>query len=84
TSQMKHVVKLIQDEGVKRKAAGKSGIDMFPYKFIAIDTLDAVEDMAEISATNNYKESVIGKNFKGKSVLELPNGGGYYYLRQEV
>ncbi len=83
-AQIMHIPKLIQEEGAKRVTAGKKGMDVFPYKFIAIDTLDAVEDMAEVSATAKYKESTIGKTYKGKSVLELPNGGGYYYLRNEV
>jgi hypothetical protein len=79
-----YVAKLIDKEGVERTKAGKKGMDVFPYKFVAIDTLDAIEDYAEPWATKNYKESTIGKSFQGKSVLELPNGGGYYYLRNAV
>lgn len=71
-------------EGEKRAAAGKKGNDLFPYQYIAIDTLDKLEEFAEISATDKYKKSTIGKTFGGKSVLELPNGGGYYYLRNEL
>lgn len=56
----------------------------FPYKWIAIDTLDKLEEYCEVSATRKYKESTIGKSFTGNSVLELPNGAGYYYLRNEV
>jgi len=81
-AQVKYVPTLITQAGEKLK--GKQGLEQFPYTFLAIDTLDAVEDMAEISATEVYKNSTIGKTFKGKSVLELPQGGGYYYLRQEV
>lgn len=83
-SQAKYVSSLIDEMGAKRIAAGNKGLDAFPYQFIAIDTIDAIEDMAEISATEKYKASTIGKTFKEKSVLELPNGGGYYYLRNEV
>jgi hypothetical protein len=83
-AQIMYVPKLVKDEGAKRKSEGKIGMDLFPYQFIALDTLDAIEDMAEISATDKYKLSTIGKTFKGNSVLELPNGGGYYYLRQEL
>lgn len=55
-----------------------------PYKYIAVDTIDKVEDFCETVATINYKNSTIGKTFDGKSVLDLPNGGGYYHLRNEV
>lgn len=55
-----------------------------PYTFICLDTIDKIEEMCEISATRKYKDSVIGKSFEGKSVLELPKGGGYYHLRNEV
>lgn len=56
----------------------------FPYRRIAIDTLDRFEDMCEKSATIKYKDSILGKNFEGDSVLELPKGAGYYHLRNEV
>lgn len=69
----------------------KEGIKVpkFPYRFIAVDTLDELESMCEISATKKFFESTIGKGVKQKnpdmkSVLELPNGGGYYHLRNEV
>lgn len=62
-----------------------------PYDFVAVDTIDNLEIWAEREATRLYKASPIGKNF-GKdsagrdipscSVLDLPNGGGYMYLRQ--
>jgi len=83
-AQVMYVPTLITSEGIKRTATGKKGMEAFPYQFVAIDTLDAVEDMAEISETVKYKEGTMGKNFKGRSVLELPNGGGYYYLREGV
>lgn len=78
------VRKAILDEGTKRKSAGKSGMELFPYKYLALDTLDKIEEFAEVTATAKYKTSTIGKTFQGRSVLELPNGGGYYYLRNEM
>lgn len=52
-----------------------------PYDFVAVDTIDNIEQWSEQEATKLYKQSPIGKNFNGKSVLELPNGGGYMFLR---
>lgn len=63
---------------------GKQNGGKFPFNYIALDTIDKLEDFAEISATRKYKQSVIGKTFQGNSILELPQGGGYYYLREEV
>jgi len=52
-----------------------------PYKYLAIDTATKLEEWCEDFATILYKASAVGKNFSGNSVLELPNGGGYYWLR---
>jgi AAA domain len=51
------------------------------YPYIAIDTVSAMEDWAEIRGTQRYKLNPTGKNFKGDSVLELPHGHGYLWLR---
>jgi len=82
--QIYDVITSIKVEGGKRASAGKKGMDLFPYKFIALDTLDKIEELAEVYATNKFKQTTIGKNFKGDSVLELPQGGGYYYLRNAI
>tara|TARA_R110000787_G_scaffold70320_1_gene156389 strand:+ start:6875 stop:7621 length:747 start_codon:yes stop_codon:yes gene_type:complete len=74
-----------------------------PYKYITVDTITALEEKCEWTATLNYMETESGAKFnrvKGKiskssgdnylpfeqwkSVLTLPWGSGYYYLRQEV
>jgi hypothetical protein len=61
------------------KDAGK------PYKYIAVDTVTELESWCEAEAKVLYKATPIGKNFdpenKGISVLTLPKGGGYLYLR---
>lgn len=82
--QIDEVFDSIMEEGRKRAKEGKKGDDLFPYKYIAIDTADALEDMCEASATRKFKESIMGSTFKGKSIIELPKGGGYYYLRNEL
>lgn len=52
-----------------------------PYKYVAIDTVTRLEEWAEMKATQNYRSSILGKNFTGASILELPNGAGYMWLR---
>lgn len=57
-----------------------------PYKYIAIDTVTQLEVWCEYEAKKLYQNTPMGKNFdkdnKGLSVLSLPNGAGYLYLRQ--
>ena len=56
-----------------------------PYKYIAIDTVTQLEVWCEQDAKRLYQNTPMGKNFdsdnKGLSVLSLPNGAGYLYLR---
>ena len=52
------------------------------YDYITLDTATALEDLAAQLATILYKESPMGKGFKGSNVVtELPNGAGYAWLR---
>lgn len=69
-------------EVAKEIAAHKKAKGEYPYAFVAIDTITELENWCEADATANYKATTIGKDFKGKSVLELANGGGYFWLRQ--
>ena len=56
-----------------------------PYKYIAIDTISKLEEMCEAYAKQIYMKTPMGKTFDtknpGASVLSLPNGAGYLYLR---
>ena len=56
-----------------------------PYKYIAVDTVTQLEVWCEPEAKKLYQNTPMGKNFdkdnKGLSVLTLPNGAGYMYLR---
>lgn len=64
-----------------------------PYDFIIIDTITKLEDMCEWEATEDYMNSLVGKKFNRdengnllpryawESVLTLPNGAGYLWLR---
>ena len=57
-----------------------------PYKYIAIDTITQLEVWCEEEAKKMYQATPMGKNFdqqnKGVSVLTLPQGAGYLYLRK--
>lgn len=57
-----------------------------PYKYIAIDTITQLEVWCEEEAKTMYQATPMGKNFdqqnKGVSVLTLPQGAGYLYLRK--
>jgi hypothetical protein len=64
------------DTGKAIKAAGN------PYKFITIDTVTALEDMIMPLAIKLYRQTPMGKNFDGDTVVTLPNGAGYLYIRQ--
>jgi sporulation protein YlmC with PRC-barrel domain len=55
-----------------------------PYKFITIDTVTALEEIAKPLALSMYKASPLGKNYTGNDVLSLPMGAGYGWLRQAV
>ena len=56
-----------------------------PYKYIAIDTISKLEEWCEAEGKQIYMKTPMGKNFDeknpGMSILALPNGAGYLYLR---
>ena len=56
-----------------------------PYKYVAIDTISKLEEWCEVEGKRIYMKTPMGKNFEqknpGASVLSLPNGAGYLYLR---
>lgn len=54
----------------------------YPYKYVTIDTVTALEDMVLPLAKKLYQQTSMGKNFDGDSVLKLANGAGYLYIRQ--
>lgn len=55
-----------------------------PYPYIAIDTITKLEEWCEKDALDMYKKSPMGANFKGDTVLTLPNGAGYLWLRKSM
>jgi len=56
-----------------------------PYKYVAIDTISKLEEWCEEEGKQIYLKTPMGKNFEqknpGMSILSLPNGAGYLYLR---
>jgi energy-coupling factor transporter ATP-binding protein EcfA2 len=72
----------IREIGREIKAAG------CPYTFIALDTITALEDMCVPYAEQLYAATPMGKTWftEGKlkygSLLNMPNGAGYPWLRQ--
>jgi hypothetical protein len=54
-----------------------------PYKYITIDNATRLEELCLGYARQLYNNTPQGKEFKG-DVRTLPQGGGYYYLRQAV
>jgi len=54
----------------------------FPYKYVTIDTVTALEDMIMPLAVDFYRETSMGKNYTGDNVASLPNGAGYLYIRK--
>jgi len=53
-----------------------------PYKYVTVDTVTALEEMIMPLAIKLYRATPMGKNFDGTSVITLPNGAGYLYIRQ--
>ncbi len=52
-------------------------------KRLVIDTVDVLEMWCDPAALAEYKRSVMGKDFPGTSIIELPLGAGYGRLRDK-
>ena len=71
------------------KELGEIGKEIFqqgkPYKYVAIDTISKLEEWCEEEGKQIYLKTPMGKTFEtknpGMSILSLPNGAGYLYLR---
>ena len=56
----------------------------YPYKFITIDTVTALEEFAKPLALKMFRSSPLGSNFNGDDVLQAPHGAGYGFLRDAI
>jgi hypothetical protein len=72
-------IKNLNDLKEVAKAIAEAG---YPYKYLAIDTVTALEEMVVEYADSLYRNTPMGKNWTKSDVRTLPNGAGYYYLRQ--
>ncbi len=66
---------------------GKANLEKggYAYKYITIDTISALEDhYAPDLALHMYKSTVIGRNYQGAKILDLPQGAGWSYLRDAI
>ena len=55
-----------------------------PYKYIAIDNATRLEEICLPYAATLYRQTPMGKAFKGEDVRQFPNGSGYLYIREAV
>jgi hypothetical protein len=78
-SAMKVKARSIEDLKKIGKAIKDAG---YPYKYVALDTITALEEMCVPMAEDMYSKSSMGKNWftEGKpkygTILNMPNGAG--------
>ena len=70
---LKQLINTIKEENKKRKG--------YVYKYIALDTVTALEDVVLPYAKKLYTDTPQGRNYVGDDVTTLPNGAGYRWTR---
>jgi hypothetical protein len=71
------ILKQIIDQIAEKNNENKG----YVYKYIAIDTVTALEAIVLPLANKMYKETPMGRNWVGDDVTTLPNGAGYRFTR---
>jgi hypothetical protein len=56
----------------------------YPYQFIVLDTITALEEMVKPMALKMYLETPAGSKFTGKNILDAPMGAGYSKVREAM
>ena len=56
----------------------------YPYQFIVLDTITALEEMVKPMALKMYLETPAGSKFTGKNILDAPMGSGYSKVREAM
>lgn len=76
----------IQDLGEAAQAirAKNAEVGRCFYTHITIDNATRLEDICLDYAAKLYRQTELGKNWKGTDVTTLPRGAGYKYLRDAV
>lgn len=76
----------IQDLGEAAQAirAKNSEVGHNFYTHITIDNATRLEDICLSYAATLYRQTELGKNWKGTDVTTIPRGAGYKYLRDAV
>lgn len=73
-------LKMVIDQiKAQNKAAGK-----YVYRFGAIDTVTALEELIIPMAGAMYRATPQGRNWQGTDVTTLPNGTGYWFTRKAL
>lgn len=70
-SDLKEIAKAIKDAN-------------YPYQFIALDTITALEEMVKPVALKMYLETPAGSKFTGNNILDAPMGQGYVKIREAM
>ena len=82
---LKIEVKNLEDiSTLKKLLTERKGDKKYAYKYITLDTISELEELAKPLALKMYKLLPISRRFfeeGGNDILTLPNGGGYYFLR---
>jgi len=81
--QGKTPIAVLKDVINKIQEANKA-LGTYKYKYGAIDTVTALEDMVLVLANKLYTQTPQGRNFTGDDVTQLPNGAGYQYTRKAL
>ena len=75
---------IVLKEVINKIAESNKAKGGYTYKYITIDTVSALEDIALELANKLYKNTPMGRNWIGDDVTKLPNGAGYQYLREAM
>lgn len=75
---------IVLKEVINKIAESNKAKGEYTYKYITIDTVSALEDIALELGNKLYKNTPMGRNWIGDDVTKLPNGAGYQYLREAM